>query len=375
MDTGNNPVTIAREAMAAGKHVFIQHSDMSIADELALKQTAVQNGLLMMGADCGTAVINGVPFGFANQVRRGRVGIISTSGAGVQAVTSEIHNLGGGISHAIGTGSRDLTDEIGGLGTLQALAALAQDRKTAVIILIAKRPSAAVAAKVLQAAQNAGKPVIINFIGSIPPGRRLGNLLFSNNLSDAAEHAIVMCMGGMGFVEKRRPLRGCVRGLFSGDALADEMRLGLRAILGDVGETAVTVGHSIVDMSQNAAPHPMVDNQARLHHLQKETDDESVDIIILDILLGTGTHADPAAQFVPAIAKAEEAGKRIVAIVIGTEDDPQGLDEQIERLAAAGAQLFPNVNEALDYVYNRVPAPEWNAPPVHMDNEQLVMSN
>ncbi len=367
-----NSAMRVHEAMAAGKHVFIQGGDISLSDELDLKKTAVKNGLLMMGADCETAVINGVGFGFVNRVRRGRIGIISTSGTGLQAVAAEIHNLGGGISHAIGTGSRDLTAEIGGLTALQVLTLLARDGETAVIVLIAKRPSPIVAANLLQMAQHAGKPVIVNFIGTVPPAHRLGNLLFSNNLSDAAERAVVICKGGMEFEEERRPLRGTVRGLFSGEALADEMRLGLQSILAPVGDTAVTAGHTIIDMSKNDGLHPMVDNAARLHRLQQEADDENVGIIILDVLLGEGTHLDPAAELAPAITKAREAGKRVVTIVIGTEDDPQGLDGQIERLAAAGAQVFPNVNEALDYVYNRVPAPKWDAPLVELKGMEIV---
>jgi len=267
-----------------------------------------------------------------------------------------------------------LKEAIGGMTAMQGLNALAQDEETAVIVLISKPPSAAVATKLLQAAQNAGKPVVVNFIGYAPPGRRLGNLLFSNNLTDAAERAVVMYREGeIGFVEERRPLHGYLRGLFSGGTLAYEMLLGLQSILTPVysnlssdpertlADPAVSTGHTIVDMGEDyftqGRLHPMMDNDLRLRRLQQESADDAVDMIVLDVVLGEGSHPDPAAELAPAIVKAKQADKRVVAIVVGTEEDPQGLDGQIERLVAAGAHVFPNVNEALDYVYNRVPAP------------------
>ena len=371
---GRYAAAVARDALNADKHVFLYSDNVSIADELSLKQLAQEKGRLMMGPDCGTAVINGIGLGFANRVRRGHIGIIAASGTGLQAVAVEVHNLGGGVSQAIGTGGRDLKEAIGGITAMQALNALAQDDETGVIVLISKPPSATVATKLLQAAQHAGKPVVVNFIGYAPPGRLLGNLLFSNNLTDAAERAVVMCREGeMGFVEERRPLRGYVRGLFSGGTLAYEMLLGLQSILTPVysnlsadpaqtlADPAISIAHTIVDMGEDyftqGRLHPMMDNDLRLRRLQQEAADEDVDMIVLDVVLGEGSHPDPAAELAPAIANAKRAGKRVVAIVVGTEDDPQGLDGQIERLVAAGAHVFPNVNEALDYVYNRVPAP------------------
>jgi len=370
---GRYAAAVAEDALNLNQHVFLYSDNVSLADEVRLKQMAQARGLLLMGPDCGTAVINGIGLGFANRVRRGHIGIVAASGTGLQAASTEIHNLGGGVSQAIGVGGRDLKDEVGGITTLQALDILQRDPHTAVIVLISKPPSDQVAATLLRAAQNAGKPVVVNFIGYAPPGRRLGNLLFASGLVDAAEHAVRLSGEVAAFAEPRRPLTGYLRGLFSGGTLAYEMLLGLQAILSPLhsnipiqpsqrmNDVWHSQGHTILDLGEDAFTqgrlHPMMDNDLRLRRLHQETADPEVDMIVLDVVLGEGAHPDPAAELAPAIAEAVQADKRVIAIVVGTEQDPQDLNGQIERLAAAGAQIFPNVNEALDYVYNRLPAP------------------
>lgn len=93
-----------------------------------------------MGPDCGTSLIGGVGIGFANAVRRGNIGAIAAAGTGLQEFTSMVHNFGFGISHAIGTGGRDLSDKVGGITTLMALNALEKDHSTDVIAIISKPP-------------------------------------------------------------------------------------------------------------------------------------------------------------------------------------------------------------------------------------------
>ncbi len=389
---GRYAAGVADEALDLGKHVFLYSDNVSLDDEIKLKQKARELGLLMMGPDCGTAVLNGIGLGFANRVRRGNIGIVAASGTGLQAVSAEIHNLGGGVSQAIGTGGRDLKEAVGGITALQALDWLARDEGTAVITLISKPPSADVAAKLLRAAQTCGKPVVVNFIGYPPPGRRLGNLLFASGLTDAAEHAVQLGFAGkMDALWRKRPLTGTIRGLFSGGTLAYEMLLGLQAILTPLysnlssdpewrlADLMTSQANTILDMGEDdftqGRLHPMMDNDLRLRRLRQEADDPDVDLIVLDVVLGEGAHPDPAAELALAIAAAKKAGKRIVAIVIGTEDDPQDLNSQIERLAAAGATVFPNVNEALDYVYNRIPPIENAYPPVSIGTGELSAIN
>src|SRR5688500_4889012 len=105
---GRYAAGVAREALELNKQVFLYSDNVSLEDEIALKKTAREKGLLVMGPDCGTAIINGIGLGFANRVRRGSIGVVGASGTGTQAVTSHIHELGGGISHDIGSGGRDL---------------------------------------------------------------------------------------------------------------------------------------------------------------------------------------------------------------------------------------------------------------------------
>jgi FdrA protein len=389
---GRYAAGVADEALDLGKHVFLYSDNVALDDEVELKQKAGQKGLLVMGPDCGTAVMNGVGLGFANRVRRGSIGIVAASGTGLQAVSTEIHNLGGGISQAIGTGGRDLKAAVGGITALQALDWLARDGETAVIVLISKPPSAKVAAELLRAAQTCGKPVVVNFIGYPPPGRRLGNLLFAAGLTDAAEHAVQLSLvAPVELPQTRRPLTGFIRGLFSGGTLAYEMLLGLQAMLTPLysnlssdpewrlADLMISQANTILDMGEDdftqGRLHPMMDNDLRLRRLHQETADPDVDLIILDVVLGEGAHPDPAAEITPAIAEAKQAGKRIVAIVVGTEDDPQDLNSQIERLAAAGATVFPNVNEALDYVYNRLLPIGNNYPAVSFGSGKLAAIN
>src|SRR5215212_8637967 len=187
---GRYAAAVAREAVELGKHVFLYSDNVSLEDETSLKQTARDKGLLVMGPDCGTAIINGTGLGFANRVRRGSIGLVGASGTGLQAVTTHIHNLGGGISHAIGTGGRDLKAEVGAITAHQALSLLGRDSETKVIVLISKPPSSEVATKLLSAAQSIPKPVVIDFIGYPSPAHKVGNLHFAISLNEAAEIAV-----------------------------------------------------------------------------------------------------------------------------------------------------------------------------------------
>ncbi len=187
---GRYAASVAREALELGKHVFLYSDNVSLEDEIRLKQIAREKGLLVMGPDCGTAIINGVGLGFANHVHRGPIGLVGASGTGLQAVTTQIHKLGGGISHAIGTGGRDLKSEVGAITARQALDLLRRDPETKVIILISKPPSSDVATQLISSAQEVGKPVVVYFIGYPVPARKIGNIHFAISLNETAELAV-----------------------------------------------------------------------------------------------------------------------------------------------------------------------------------------
>ncbi|MCA9946414.1 MAG: acyl-CoA synthetase FdrA [Anaerolineales bacterium] len=379
---GRYAAGVAEEALDLGKHVFLYSDNVPLADEVRLKQKAQAAGLLLMGPDCGTAIVNGVGLGFANRVRRGRIGLVAASGTGLQAVSSEIHNLGNGLSQAIGTGGRDLKAEVGAITALQAVDLLGKDPATRVIVLVSKPPSPQVATRLLRAAQATGKQIVVNFIGFPPPGHKVGNIHFATSLVETAELAVHMAttVETSLLSPQRQPVKGTVRGLFSGGTLAYETVLGLTAVLDQLhtnipirpdqklADLTRSQGHTIIDMGEDEFTqgrlHPMMDNDLRLRRLRQETADPEVGFILLDVVLGEGSHPNPAGELSPALAEAVQAGKKVIAIVVGTDEDPQDLNSQIEQLAAAGATVFSSTNEAVDYIFNRLPAPELSAPPV-----------
>ncbi len=275
---------------------------------------------------------------------------------------------------------------------MQALDWLARDEATAVILLISKPPSADIAGRLLRSAQGCGKPVVVNFIGYPPPGRRLGNLTFACGLSDAAELAVSLSqVGPPESAEPRRPLSGYVRGLFSGGTLAYEMLLGLEPVLTPLysnlaaeparklADLTTSQAHTILDMGDDAFTqgrlHPMMDNDLRLRRLAREIADPGVDLILLDIVLGEGAHPDPAGELVPVLDEAIQAGKRVVALVIGTEEDPQNLRSQVEQLTAVGVVVFLDTSEALDYLYERLRPVDYDHPRISFVTEGLAAIN
>ena len=381
---GRYAAGVAREALELGKHVFLYSDNVSLEDEIALKKTAREKGLLVMGPDCGTAIINGIGLGFSNHVRRGPIGLVGASGTGTQAVTVHIHNLGEGISHAIGTGGRDLKSDVGAITAHQALDLLARDPETEVIVLISKPPSSDVATKLIAAAQSLGKPVVIDFIGYPPPARKLGNLHFATSLSETAEIAVhQLSANDEQLSVDDRPSNGYLRGLFSGGTLAYETMLGLQATLSPLYSNAPITdnqllkdplhseAHTIIDLGDEffmvGRLHPMIDNDLRIRRLRQEAADPEVSLILLDVVLGEGSHPDPANELVPVIKEISEK-KEIVAIVVGTEDDPQNLTSQIERLVEAGAIVFRSVTEAINHVSVRLSRQVMNEfPPVDLE--------
>ena len=195
---GRFAAAVARQALGLRRHVFLYSDNVSIEDEINLKQAAAAQGLLVMGPDCGTAIVNGVGLGFANNVRRGAIGLVGAAGTGLQLVTARIHQLGGGVTHALGTGGRDLSERVGAITALQSLDLLRRDPATRVIVLISKPPSPPVASRLVAAAGAAGKPVVIDFIGYHPRDDAPDNVYFARTLDAAAELAVELAerLGG-----------------------------------------------------------------------------------------------------------------------------------------------------------------------------------
>jgi FdrA protein len=335
----------ARQALAEGLHVFLFSDNVSLDDEVDLKRRARDLGLLVMGPDCGTAILNGVGLGFANIVRRGRIGLVGASGTGLQEVTSLLHEAGEGISHAIGTGGRDLSAAVGGITTLQALEVLRDDPATEVIVIVSKTPAADVGERILRAAAETQKPVVACLLGAAtttaPPGVQLAaNLYQAARLSASAEATWPgVAPDDLPRVRLRAGQRQ-VRGLFCGGTLCAEAEAAIGSATGydfvDLGDDRYTRGRA----------HPMIDPTLRNHAIIEAGRDPRVAVVLLDFILGLGAHSDPASATLPAIREAVACaaadGRQLAVLghVVGTDRDPQGLARQQAALGDAGVHVL-----------------------------------
>jgi len=379
---GDYAAAEALKALSLGLHVMLFSDNVGIEQELAIKRHAEERGLLVMGPDCGTAIINGIPLGFANVVRRGNIGIVAASGTGLQEVTCRIHNHGGGVSQAIGTGGRDLRDEIGGLTMLAALRALATDDTTRVIVLISKPPSPTVASRILSLAASSGKPAVVHFLGAAPRSVRGAGLHAAQSLAEAADIAVALAQGSERtasppapndsradherVLDGLAPMQRIVRGLFTGGTFCYEaqlafLRRGLPCrsnapVHGALPLDGSTGDHVFIDMGDDeytrGRPHPMIDPSLRNRAIREAAGDPAIAILLFDLVLGYGSHPSPADDLADALRDAQRSaalqGRKLVSIghVCGTDGDPQDRAAQIRTLASAGAIVADSNIEA-----------------------------
>lgn len=369
-----------REAMKAlqnDMHVLLFSDNVTKEEELELKTYARESGLLLMGPDCGTAMINNVPLGFANKVRKGSIGMVGAAGTGMQEVMVLIHKLGGGISQAIGTGGRDLSLEIGGITMLQGIEALNNDPETKVIVVISKPPAEEISDKMLAyIKENVEKPVVINFIGGDKNKVEAIGKAAASTLEEAAVKAVKLAEASCcskysmenndeleAIAEEQaksiKPGQKYLRGLYSGGTLCYESMLVLRDYIGDVySNTPLNKKMKLADaniMQENCCvdygddqftvgrAHPMIDTTLREEEFMNEVEKEDVAVILLDIVIGYGTHADPAGVFAKRIKQAREKMEKkgiyipVICYICGTEEDPQNWALQKAKLEDAGA--------------------------------------
>ena len=382
---GRYAASVSRQALRLGKHVFLYSDNVSLEEEIELKGLGADKGLLVMGPDCGTAIINGIGLGFANKVRKGSIGMVAASGTGLQQVSVRLHQLGGGITHALGTGGRDLSSKVGGVTARMGLDLLDRDPDTKVIILVSKPPDKDAADAILAYARTLSKPVVVNFIGYKSNLGQIGNLHIRTTFDDTAAAAVQLVNNpeltpqGEDFSPDRyKKGQRFLRGLFSGGTLAYEALLILDYYLTDLysnvpinkdfklENSLVSQDHTIVDLGEDEFTvgrlHPMMDNELRIHRLEVEADDPETALILLDVVLGYGSHPDPAAELAPVIKsarkKAEKAGRYLEFVVIlsGTDLDPQGIAAQEELLKEAGAKVYFSSDEAVRYAGRLVQA-------------------
>jgi FdrA protein len=346
---GEFAVAEARKALDLGLHAMVFSDNVPIADEAALKRDARKRGLMVMGPDCGTAIIAGLPLAFANAVPRGDIGIVGASGTGIQEISCLIARAGRGISHAIGTGGRDLKAEVGAITTLMAIDALDADAATAHVVLVSKPPAAAIARLVLDRVGKSAKSFTICFIGAenlpLP-----GNARAAATLKAAAELALGRPLATSRADLPRRAAHGPnVRGLFAGGTLCTEAQVVFMAAGLPVASNVpvpsassadgATGGHVMIDLGDDAytrgRPHPMIEPAVRDAPLAAALADPAVGLVLLDVVLGYGGHPDPAGHLAQALAGRRD-GALIVASVTGTDADPQPRAAQVRKLAEAG---------------------------------------
>jgi FdrA protein len=335
----------AHQALSAGLHVFLFSDGVSLEDEIALKRRARARGLFVMGPECGTAIIQGVGFGFANRVRRGAIGVVGASGTGVQEVTTLLHRLGAGVSHAIGTGGRDLHAAVGGITTLQALERLGADAGTRVIVVVSKPSSREVADGVLAAAGRLGKPIVACLLGYEGATLRT-DVLSVATLEEAAVTAARLAGYGTGVFERagiaRPGTHGAIRGLYTGGTLCEEAQ----RLAGGTPHLGGEAPHRFVDFGAEeytrGRPHPIIDPGRRHAAILEAAEEPGVGVVLLDLVLGECAHPDPAGALDPVLAEAYERARRggrelfVVAHAVGTDDDPQDLARQEETLRKLG---------------------------------------
>ena len=343
----------ALKALKAGQHVFLFSNGVSLADEARLKQFAAERGLLLMGPDCGTGFLAGVPLGFANAVRRGNIGLVAASGSGLQEVMCLLDDWGGGVSQAIGAGGRDLHERIGGATMLAGLRLLQADPDTAAIVVLSKPPAPAVAQHIRQVAASLGKPCVIGFLGQRADGEAGDSLRLGTTLEDVARlalDAVGLPAPQLGPLPSRAvsPPRRFLRGLFAGGTLCTEAAEIIQAGLGPVSRSAawgrLPPAHLCLDLGDEqytrGRAHPMIDARLRAEWLSLAAQAPDTAVVLFDVILGYGASVDPVGPLLDALAPAS-GGPVMIARVCGARRDPQNRADQLARLRAAGVIVAP----------------------------------
>jgi succinyl-CoA synthetase alpha subunit len=349
--------------------IFSDH--VPLEKEIELKKYAQKYNLLVMGPDCGTTIINGVPLAFANVVKPGNIGVAAASGTGLQEVTALISNAGGGISQAIGTGGRDVKKEVGGIMFISALKALAADENTHAILLVSKPPHPEVLKKIGKEVKTIKKPVAAVFLGANPEQVKTYGIIPAPDLEEGAKKILELAGIKANFpgaqeinkianqeVKKLNKEQKYLRALFTGGTFCSETQVILQDIPGIFSNTPTANSlpmkdiresekHTIIDLGADeftmGKPHPMIDFSTRNKRIIQEANDKATAVILLDLVLGYGANLNPLPEIIPVINKVKQLAREqnreipVVCSVTGTDEDPQNRGRVVEALKNAGA--------------------------------------
>lgn len=358
---GDYAADLADEALDHDLNVMMFSDNVPVESEVALKKKAATKGLLVMGPDCGTAMVAGSPLAFANVLPKGPISIVGASGTGIQELASQVCLAGQGITHAIGLGGRDLSAEVGGASALSALKMMENDQETEVVAFVSKPPAPDVEQRVIHAMKGMSKPVVALFLGTRQDKARDGNVFFANSLAEAGRLAAMLA-------NVRQYVPGCnqtsgktILGLYTGGTLAAEAAMLTAEQFGltvddahDQGVMLNDGGHLIIDLGDDhytvGRPHPMIDPTTRTLEIEKRAVDEAIGVLLLDVVIGYGATADPALALVDAVESVKskrQSPLHVIATVTGTQEDPQQRSKQISILIDAGVAVVNTLEEAV----------------------------
>ncbi|WP_312816084.1 acyl-CoA synthetase FdrA [Atlantibacter subterraneus] len=367
---GEYAAELAQQALDNQKNVMIFSDNVPLEQEIALKTAAQKKGLIVMGPDCGTAILAGTPLAFANVMPQGDIGVIGASGTGIQELISQIALAGEGITHAIGLGGRDLSAEVGGISALSALDMLKADPESRVLAFVSKPPADAVRLRIMEAMHATGKPVVALFLGHPVTQRRVGNVWLASTLDEASRLACLLARVARRSAELSCIPGGKICGLYTGGTLAAEAAMLLAEQLGVTlnpahpqGTMLEADGHRIIDLGDDfytvGKPHPMIDPTQRNHLIEGLAQRPEIGVLLLDIVIGYGAQADPAGALAASleICRRRETPLAIIATVTGTEQDPQGRSAQIAALRTAGVTVVDSLVEAVLLAYSLIQSP------------------
>jgi FdrA protein len=349
---------IALKGLEQGANLHIFSSNVPVETEVMLKNKGREKGLLVMGPDAGTSIINGKGLGFSNSVKTGEVAVVGSSGTGIQELTVLLDRGGLGISAAIGVGSNDFSKEVGAIVTKQAIERL---KDAAMLIIIAKRPEPDLKKQIVQLISD--KPSVFISLGdnrTYDEGKAFVTGYIDDGVNFALKNFGKEQITESSFDEKPDlGNRKLLRGYFVGGSLCYQAQ----AVLQGSGIQVYSNGPTdpkfllpadwknlnvCIDTGAEeyvkGKPHPMIDPKARNSMIVEESKRPDVAAILFDVMLGYGSSMDP----LEGLGGVND-GPVLVASICGTEKDEQDFKKIRVSLEKLGVKVFDSAGQAAKF--------------------------